>query len=285
MLHVSVERSVGVSKAEVELHSYDFQEPFENVHQLDDRCFFDFSLTPRTGFARGRYEGLWRPSRTEEIGEVLFVPAGMAMRGSCAPGQHQSLACFLDASLVALDPDRLGDGALSESLHVQSRAVRRGLIRILREVTRPSLASPLAIEAAATLLAVDVARHLRGREAAGEKRGGLSPPQMRILEERIRCPLPLPTVAELASACGVSERHLARAFQQETGRTLGEYVAAAGLERAWRLLTETVTPIKQIAAELGFASGASFAFAFRRATGQRPRDVRGRPREPLRRVA
>lgn len=285
MLHVSVERSVGVSKAEVELRSYEFQEPFENVHQLDDRCFFDFSLTPRTGAARGRYEGLWRPSRTEEIGEVLFVPAGMAMRGSCAPGRHQSLSCFLDAGLFELDGERLDDEALTESLHVHNRAVRRGLIRILREITRPSLASPLAIEATATLLAVDVARHLRGRETPCEKKGGLSPVQMRTLEERIRCSLPLPTVAELATACGVSERHLSRAFQQETGRTLGEYVTASGLERAWRLLTETERPIKQIAAELGFSSGASFAFAFRRATGRRPRDVRAKPREPLRRVA
>ena len=283
-MEVSVERAVGVSKVEVELRSYDFREPHESVHRLEDRCFFDFSLTPRAGAARGRYDGLWRPSRTEAIGEVLFVPAGMSMRGSCAPGRHQSLSCFLDAGLFALEADRLDDGALAESLHVQSRAVRRGLIRILREVTRPSLASPLAIEAAATLLAVDVARHLRGRESAGEKKGGLSPPQMRLLEDRIRCPSPLPTVAELASACGVSERHLARAFQQETGRTLGEYVAAAGLERAWRLLTETETPIKGIAAELGFASGASFAFAFRRATGRRPRDVR-KPRDALRRVA
>jgi AraC family transcriptional regulator len=284
-MRISVEHSLGISKSQVELRSYAFDGAFEKVLQSDDRCFFDFSLTPRTGAARGRYEGLWGPTRTEEIGEVLFVPAGMALRGSCAAGQHQSLSCMMDASLFELDGKRLDDEALAETLHLHNRAVRRGLVRILREVTRPSLASPLAIDACLTLLGVDVARHFQGREAARRKKGGLSPAQMRTLEDRIRSLAPLPTVSELATACGVSERHLARAFLQETGRTLGEYVTSAGVERAWRLLTETNTPIKQIAAQLGFATGASFAFAFRRATGRRPRDVRGRTGETLQRVA
>jgi AraC family transcriptional regulator len=274
-MNVTVERAFGTSRVEVELRSYEFTGPFESLHQAADRCFFDFSLTPRPGHARGRYEALWGPARSEAIGDILFVPAGLAMLGSCQASFQQSLACFIDPALFALEIGRLEDGALAETLHIGSPVVRRGLIRILRETSRPSLASPLAIEASAMLLAVDVARHLQGHHGPSDKKtGGLSPTQMRILEDRIRAPLPLPTVAELARACGLSQRHLARAFQQETGRTLGEHVNAAGVERAWGLLVDSDLSIKQIAGSLGFSRSSSFSFAFRRATGQRPRDVR-----------
>jgi len=267
-------------KVTAELRSYEFDEPY-SAATFRPQCSLNFALTPRLGPARGRYEERWQPSRTEMIGDILFVPAGMKMRGSCAAGEQRALSCLLDRDLFEIDFDELDDRALSETLNVGSVSVRQSLGRVLRETTRPSLASPLALEAAGTLLAVDIARHLMRRQAAAQRRtGGLSRGRMRLIEERLRSEAPLPTLAELAADCDLSTRHLARAFQQETGRTIGEYVAAAGLERALRLLSESDLAVKEIAARLGFSSAASFAFAFRRSTGRRPSDVRKmRPRE------
>jgi AraC family transcriptional regulator len=272
-IDVDVERAVGTSRVAVELRTYDFSGPYEGVHR-EDRCFIDFSLSRRAGVARGRYEGVWQPSRYESIGDILFVPAGMSMLGSCGAGRQQSLSCYFDSALFSFRSGRLDDGSLAETLHIESPLVRNGLFRILRETSQPSLATPLAIEAAAMLLAVDVVRHLDGRGEGRVKKGGLSPTQMKLVEDRIRATAPLPTISELAVACGVSERHLARAFQQETSRALGDYINAAGVDRAWRLLTDSDLSIRQIAGALGFAGSSSFSFAFRRATGRRPRDVR-----------
>jgi len=271
---IEISAGFGAAKVTTEFRTFDFKEPYEGVHWCDDRAFVDFSLTPRPVGSHGQFDGRWPSSRSEPIGAIFFVPAGVALRGSCEPGWARSLSCFIDADLLSLDAEQLDDGALSESLHVENPRIRAGLNRILHEVTFPSLVTPLAVEAAGILLGVDMARHLQRRRPSTYKTGGLSDVQRKNLEARLRSDLPSPSIDELAAECGVSPRHLSRAFQRETGRTIGEYVRAAGIERAWRMLTKTEAPIKQIAAELGFTNGAAFSFAFLRATGQRPREVR-----------
>jgi len=60
----------------------------------------------------------------------------------------------------------------------------------------------------------------------------------------------------------------------ETGRTIGEYVTLASRERACALLSTTDLPVHAIATQVGFSSAASFSYAFRKATGIRPTDLR-----------
>jgi AraC family transcriptional regulator len=104
---------------------------------------------------------------------------------------------------------------------------------------------------------------------------------MRRLRERVHSDLPAPSLTELAELCGMTVRHLSRAFKAETGQTLGKYVEAAMVDRARSLLAETDASVGEVASALGFASSTSFAFAFRRATGLRPSEVEGRrPRRP-----
>jgi AraC-like DNA-binding protein len=54
--------------------------------------------------------------------------------------------------------------------------------------------------------------------------------------------------------------------------TVRSYVEAAMIERARALLARGVT-VAAVAQETGFASTASFSFAFRRATGRRPSEI------------
>jgi AraC family transcriptional regulator len=126
-----------------------------------------------------------------------------------------------------------------------------------------------------TLVAIDIQRRLQGLDQSGDRKiGGLSPSRLRKIEARIHSDLPIPALSELADYCGLSVRHLARAFREETGRTIGEYVTTTAREKAFELLRKTDATIASISKQVGFSSAASFSYAFRRDTGLKPSDVR-----------
>jgi AraC family transcriptional regulator len=68
-------------------------------------------------------------------------------------------------------------------------------------------------------------------------------------------------------------RQLTRGFRASRGCSIGDYIASRRLDHAKQLLA-TGQSVKAIAYSLGFASPSSFCFAFRRATGQTPREFR-----------
>lgn len=82
------------------------------------------------------------------------------------------------------------------------------------------------------------------------------------------------SLAELASLCGLSERHFHRAFKVTTGRTPLEFVTEKRMERARLMLATTKEPILTIALSVGFANPGHFARAFAEATGMTPSDYR-----------
>ena len=79
-------------------------------------------------------------------------------------------------------------------------------------------------------------------------------------------------VAKVASAAGISERHLARLFN-ETGSSPSTHILELRLELARRLLTdqaEAQSPIAAVARRCGFASQAYFARAYKTRYGVTP---------------
>lgn len=72
----------------------------------------------------------------------------------------------------------------------------------------------------------------------------------------------------------ISRRHITRLFREYTGDSVGEFQLRVRLDRARELLTETDLPIGEIAFSVGFESGAAFARAMRRQSGQSPSDIR-----------
>jgi transcriptional regulator GlxA family with amidase domain len=80
--------------------------------------------------------------------------------------------------------------------------------------------------------------------------------------------------AALCRIAGMSERSFIRKFRQETGQTVGEYVATVRLEAACRLLTETGLSLKEVARKCGFGSVAALRLAFVRRIGVPPRQYR-----------
>ena len=275
MLQRRIENAISAAKVAVEVRTFSLGDRVEVANRFEDSCFIAFALWPRPGTSRGRYQELWGPARSEVIGDVVFVPNGLTMIGTGVAGPRRYFACNLDADLFTLNWEQLNERAFVESLNLESAPVRSGLRRLLKEATQPSLHSPLALDATATLLAIDIERRLEGlQETPSRKKGGLSPARLRRIEERICSERPIPTLAELAAYCDLSTRHLARAFREETGKAIGDYVNAASRRRACTLLTETDLPVRVIAERVGFSSPASFSYAFRKAMGVRPSDMR-----------
>ncbi len=79
---------------------------------------------------------------------------------------------------------------------------------------------------------------------------------------------------EVAAHLGLSTRTLHRQLKEE-GASLQQLKDSVRRDRAMSLLLKTRKPIKQVAAEVGFATDKSFMRAFREWTGKTVEEVRG----------
>lgn len=82
------------------------------------------------------------------------------------------------------------------------------------------------------------------------------------------------SIEELAALCGYSASYFSRAFRKVTDLAPYQFILHARIDRAMYLLNTTAIPVSRIAASIGFASGANFSYAFRRATGYTPSEFR-----------
>ncbi len=239
-----------------------------------DLHYFDMTLTRRPKGAFGRFVETTEDIRP--VGPILFAPAGYHYAGQGGPGRQKSLAVVIEpAQLIGDDTVDAAIGAgLAHCVNLDGESLRGLLRRIEREVAAPGFASALLLDGLCLSLMIEAARALRSAEACSFRKGGLSARNLRLIEDRVRSTEAMPTLAELAALCQLSSRHLVRAFQAETGRTIGDYVQRLQLERAQHLLAATTLPIAEIARQVGFASPAAFSTAFRRLCGQAPRSYR-----------
>jgi transcriptional regulator GlxA family with amidase domain len=84
------------------------------------------------------------------------------------------------------------------------------------------------------------------------------------------------TVDQLAAQAGMSVRNFSRAFKSDTGETPADFVEAARLDAARRMLEESASPLKRVAARSGFHDQNSLRRAFVRRLGVTPGDYRSR---------
>jgi AraC-like DNA-binding protein len=88
-----------------------------------------------------------------------------------------------------------------------------------------------------------------------------------LIDVRYREPLDVQTLA--ATAC-CSPAHFSRIFAATFGTPPHRYLLQRRIERAKQLLSTTELTVLEVAADVGFASAASFSTAFRRVTGTTP---------------
>lgn len=82
------------------------------------------------------------------------------------------------------------------------------------------------------------------------------------------------TIAAYARDIGVTPTHLSRACKETSGRPASALLSDRLVAEACSLLTETKTPIQEIALQLGFTTPGYFSRVFHQHTGKTPRDFR-----------
>ncbi len=75
---------------------------------------------------------------------------------------------------------------------------------------------------------------------------------------------------ELALALGISQYHLSRVFNAESGFSLPEYLTMVRMEKAKILLSEGQKNISEVAYAVGYEDSSYFSKVFRKHFGCRP---------------
>jgi AraC-like DNA-binding protein len=90
---------------------------------------------------------------------------------------------------------------------------------------------------------------------------------------------PVPTIRQVARAAGMNETSLKHGFKAIFGETIFEFSVRCRMQHALSLLRERRMAVARVADAVGYAHQTTFATAFRRHFGIRPREVRPlRPR-------
>jgi AraC-like DNA-binding protein len=86
----------------------------------------------------------------------------------------------------------------------------------------------------------------------------------------------MPSLHELAAMVGTNECTLKKAFKQEFGTTVFQYLFDYRMDLAVRYLLDTSLPIAEIGLKLGYDYPSHFCTAFKRKYGMSPVEYRAR---------
>lgn len=188
-----------------------------------------------------------------------------------SPGAADALMRdFANASLLVA-PD--GQGQIA-ALWGALRAVASAPTGAAYEIQHQALATALILGIAQAGAAVDGVVIV---EPSGSEAGNLAARlAVRFIHDNLNRPLPL---AEIAAQVHLSPRHLSRLFTHFTGKSPAVYITHARMDRARGLLLRSQTPIKEIAATVGYPDVHHFTRAFAAHFGTPPGEMRRHPKQ------
>lgn len=278
-LQTRVEARLECAECRIELLDISWPKPVD-ITVVEHEPVLELSLSSApASISKGRFRIEGASSRFSRLGRVIFKPRGVPLHALSNWSDPYSMRCVFSGnrfSELQLHADDWDVRELNACLDIDDASIRASMMRLAGEAKAPGFATQIFAEACTTSLMVELVRYLRGNRSIQSKTtGGLSPRQLRQIQDRIAAAeCAAPSIAELATLVGISNRHLTRAFKQSTGQTIGAYVENAQLNKAMIWLTESDLPIKQIAARLGFSHAKNFSTAFCRATLQSPNAFR-----------
>ena len=250
-----------------------WNEPIDVVGASEEHRL-EFAMLPRSNAARGCFPDHPGIQQFERFGEVFFFPAGELVHAQSHCRHQYSVVCSFRPEAAEIWFHGSGvqwtEARLQAGLNITNASIRSLLSRLGEELRNPGFAAAALIEMITGQLGIELARYLMGIEEL-PRTGGLSARNLRLIDERVAQDGAPPGLEELAGLCGLSVRHLTRAFRTSRRRSIGDYIAESRIQRAKHLLASG-SSVKCIAYTMGFSSPAALSIAFRRATGERPRD-------------
>jgi AraC family transcriptional regulator len=241
-------------------------------HRVSDAELAVGPVAPGTRFRRHAHEGV-------HLCCVLaggFVEAGRAGAEAVGPGTVRvspSARHDIDfgpagarCAVIELGADDAAVlGRLDRSQFLRDPWLALVVARLGVAAQRGEPHAQVALDGAVAELFAQIARR-RGARASRTPPGWLEEARTRVRDEGGR-----PALADLAAALGVHRAHLARAFRDHYGVTLGAFARRLRVERALRLLAVDDQPLAAIAADAGFADQSHMTRAISAATGSSPR--------------
>jgi AraC family transcriptional regulator len=267
---IEAEASFAFGRAQLVRRAW--EEPIDIVGCAEDHRL-EFAMLPPSSTARGCFPDRQGALQFKRIGEVFFLPAGQVVHAQSSCRHQYSVVCNFHpgaAELYGSQTLQWTDARLVASLNITNSSIRSLLSRIAEELRNPRFAGDSLIQMMAGQIGIELTRYLMGVEEPSCI-GGLTSRNLRLIDERLAEDGSSPTLADLATLCGLSVRHLTRAFRISRRRSIGDYIAECRIQRA-KLMLASGMSVKRIAYTLGFSTPAALSTAFRRATGERPRD-------------
>jgi AraC family transcriptional regulator len=186
------------------------------------------------------------------------------------------------AAEAGVDPART---EIMDALNAHDAQAERILLSFLAEIETEGLGGELYAQALATQLAVHLLREHSSlgqrakRGVAREPRGGLSRRALKKARDYVGDNLAGDlSLAEIARAANLSERHFSRLLKEATGLSPHQYVIRQRIEKAKDLLARTDLPIGEVALAAGFSHQGHLARHLVRLVGLTPARFRARAR-------
>jgi AraC family transcriptional regulator len=265
----------------IQVVNFCWSRPMEVIWETGDRCYlFDLLLSNKSNSTTRTRPGT-RSQRPSRGGSGLtFLPPGQKLRTRFPDARAaRSLRFMLDTAVIEAFVRHLlrwieNPALLNACASLSGSAAVRLLRRMYQEMKGADFGCVAVLQGLATQLAGETIRTFKLGGTVSHFAGRLAPWRMQLIQQRIYSTAPLPDLEEVATLCGLTIRHLSRAFRAETGQTLGAFIDSVMVERAYALLQSGMT-LTGIAHRLGYSHACGFAAAFRRTTGRRPSDVQG----------
>lgn len=278
-----IERQVVLPRVQVHLATVQWDTAREHRPMEDRYCICQRLSKNHAPLRIGNINAREAFPRVRSVG---FLPPGYPVRLYPVEGPFRVLNCSYEKDYFE-EIAGIGQEQWEEHtpalVSIRDRRLEMMMQEIYGELEQPDFGHDILIEAASTMILIEMARYGR-RLGQGQRRGqagqGLAPWQLRRVNERLAASLELgyPTLDELAQICGISQSHLMRTFKASTGWPIHKFVAEERLKAAKQLLVDEQFNAKEIAGKLGFRSAAYFATAFRRMTGKTPTEFRRQAR-------
>lgn len=235
-------------------------------------------LRPRKLEAKVWAEG----SRRAQLGELAAIPPDLPIQAQASGIQEmaRSVVCHFDKEWI----DTLVEHApLLDQPYCDLRnpELHGAMSRLGRELTSPHGCNELLVQCMSTEVAILLLRHMekdRGQSPIKGEASRLSTQQLKSIFSFVEASADTPTLADISENCGLSSGYLQRMFKNSTGRTLYSLLNDVRMSRAKTFLADTDLPIKEIAFRLNFCEQSAFAAAFKKQTGDTPRNFRLRSR-------
>ena len=227
-----------------------------------------------------RYEGVKR-DRPPPADSIAAVPAGSSVLVRWQ-GSMDALHVYLEPSLVArvaaelfeFDPPRT---VVPPLVGLNAPELRSSMLAVDAELRTGGLGGPLLVESLATILSVQLIRHIRGPHRLPASVAGVLPRRkLRTLIEYIMENLGANlTLEQMAAVVSLSPYHFVRQFKAATGLPPHQYVIARRVERAQHLLrADGELGLVEVARRVGFSDHSDFSFHFKRIAGITPGQFR-----------